>query len=128
MFKFRKRQGSFLIVAAITAAVLTAAVGFSITKMYSANFRAMSYTKNVIQAGLYASSEADLLRVTKYGDIVKHDKSRIGDTQFFKEIKLDKQTSFGGTVETTNVVINIYHESSPVPMATYTLSVNANRI
>ena len=84
-------------------------------------FSSLNNSSVMLQAQQYAAAEGDIVRYTAYNDLAAQNKTKITDTEFFKEISLGAESDYTDTIKQKIVSLKIYKGSASFPC--YTLEV-----
>ena len=69
----------------------------------------------MLQAQQYAAAEGDIVRYTAYNDLAAQNKTKITDTNFFKEISIGTESDYTDTIKQKIVTVKIYKGSDVLP-------------
>lgn len=69
----------------------------------------------MLQAQQYAAAEGDIVRYTAYNDLAAQNKTKITDTDFFKEISVGTESDYTDTIKQKVVTVKIYKGSDVLP-------------
>lgn len=69
----------------------------------------------MLQAQQYAAAEGDIVRYIAYNDLAAQNKTKITDTDFFKEISVGTESDYTDTIKQKIVTVKIYKGSDVLP-------------
>lgn len=75
----------------------------------------MNRNGTMLQAQQYAAAEGDIVRYTAYDDLSAQTRTKITDTDFFKEISVGTESSYTDTIKQKIVTVKIYKGSDLLP-------------
>ena len=110
-----KRRGSGLLIMALVGAAVVGITSLSLAKANSIAINAMGSNKIALQAQQYAAAKGELIRATKYSDIIAQGKTNIGDTGFQDEVVVGSETDVDAATKKKEVTIRVYKSGEASP-------------
>lgn len=120
---FKKRRGLALLIATVATAGLIGLLALSLTEMHNASFNTLSKSEKVYQAQLYALDQANLLRITDYNDIIAEAKTKVGNSNYYRETLMSEGISDDLKYNLKKVIINVYYGNTKDILASFELNV-----
>ena len=100
---------------ALVGAADVGVTSLSLAKANSIAINSMGSNKIALQAQQYAAAKGELIRATKYSELVAQGKTNIGNTGFQDEVVVAAEASVDSTTKKKEVTIRVYKtgEASP---------------
>lgn len=120
--KISHKKGSALLVIVLVLSLICSILAVGAAKITQASMNSTGSNKISIQAQQYATSEAELIRNMKYGDLSKKNKQAIPNTDFKKEVTLSGESDYSSSIKKRDVNIRIYYKDEILPRSNLTLT------